>query len=96
MSRESVARGQNSTIVLFPQRGLPAAVGRGGAVVTRPVRPECPNASSLRITVRPECPDASSGCIEGAAKLSPWGGADTSIDVKVACALRYAPVKHRR
>ena len=44
--------------------------GRGRAVATRPVHPECP--------------DASSGCIEGPAQLSVWGGAHTSIGDEVA------------
>ena len=41
----------------------------------------------------PECPDASSGLYRRASTTQALGGADTSIDVKVACALRYAPVK---
>ena len=49
-----------------------------------PVHPECPDASSPQGPVHPECPDASSGCIEGPAQLSVWGGAHASIGDKVA------------
>ena len=48
--------------------------GWGGAVATRPVHPECP--------------DASSGCIEGPAQFSVWGGAHTSIGDRVARPLK--------
>ena len=51
----------------------------GGAVAARPVHPECP--------------DASSGCIEGPAQPSVWGGADASIGDRVARTLRYATAK---
>ena len=72
---DSLSRGHDGAVAI-------KTLGRGGAVATRPVRPECP--------------DVSSGCIEGPARLSLWGGADTTIGKKIACALRYAPVKHRR
>ena len=72
---DSLSRGHDGAVAI-------ETLGRGGAVATRPVRPECP--------------DASSGCIEGPAQFSLWGVADTTIGRKIACALQYAPVKHRR
>ena len=66
-------RGTRPTSVDSPSRGHDGAVvietlGRGGAVATR--------------AVLPECSDASSECIEGPAQLSLWGGADTTIGRK--------------
>ena len=75
-------------------------VGRG-ADATRPVHPECPDASSGCIEgppqlsawggadatrpVHTERPDASSGCIEGPAQLSVGRGADATRPVHPEC-----------
>ena len=65
--------------------------------LSRPLKSEQLQGRVPRHTTRsPRVPRRFVGVYRGGRKAQPLGAADTSIDVKVACALRYAPVEHRR